>query len=289
MMRMRTNFKLWAFAILLCHPLSSHAGGFAILEQSSEGIGVAYAGSAAGYGDGSEIAYNPAAMAWLPETIVSHSSHFIIPSAEFNNEGSNNPKLGGVPLSGSNGPDAGSVAYVPSVFIAGEFFEDVHLGLGVHSPFGLQTEYDTEWVGRYHAVKSELTTVQITPAISRRFTENFSLGASLNILYADATLTNAIDFGTIGFGQLGPQTATALGLAPQRNDGFASVDGNDWGVGFTLGGAYRYGNDSRVGLAWKTQTQVDLRGSADFTVPSQALALTSTGLFTDQGARAGMD
>ncbi len=278
-----------ALPLLSFSPSNSHAAGFAILEQSAEGIGYAYAGAAAGYGDGSEIAYNPAAMSWLPETIISHSSHLIITSAEFNNEGSSNPMLGGVPLGGSNGPDGGDVNFVPSLYIAGEFFEDVHIGLGVHAPFGLRTDYDREWVGRYHAVTSELKTIQITPAISRKLTDNFSLGASLNAMYAEATLSNAIDFGTIGVGALGPMGAAAAGLAPQMNDGYASVNGNDWGFGFTVGGSYKYGDDSKVGVSWKTQTPIDLKGDADFEVPTAALPLTATGRFVDQTAGASID
>ncbi|MCB0330232.1 MAG: porin [Bdellovibrionales bacterium] len=264
------------------------AAGFAILEQSSEGIGYAFAGAAAGYGDGSEIAFNPAAMAWIPDTHVSANVDLIIPSAEFKNNGSNNPNLGGIALSGSNGPDGGELAAVPSFYVKSELFEGAHFGLGVHSPFGLSTNYDREWVGRYTAVESELRTVSITPAFSFEVTENFAIGGALNVLYTEATLSNAIDFGTIGFGQLGAAQATALGLAPQQNDGFVEVKGDDWSAGFTLGGSYRYGENSKIGLAWKSKIDTDLRGTADFIVPTAAAPLTGTGLFTDTGATAGV-
>lgn len=261
------------------------AAGFALLEQSAEGMGNAYAGSTAGYGDGSEVAYNPAAMSWIQGGVVSHSSHLVVPKAEFTNTGSSNPLLG-IPLSGSDGTDGGEAAYVPSFYYVHQASDDLHLGFGVHTPFGLATKYDDGWVGRYQAIKSELITVSLSPAVSYKVTPDFSIGGALNVLYADAELSNAVDFGTIGFATLGAPTAAALGLSPQMNDGFAKVTGDDWGVGFTLGGSYRYGEDSRVGLAWHSRISMDLSGDADFTVPAAAAPLTATGFFTDTGANA---
>ena len=49
---------------------SAFAGGFAILEQSPEGLGQAYAGSGLGFGDGSSVYYNPAAMTDLKGTTI---------------------------------------------------------------------------------------------------------------------------------------------------------------------------------------------------------------------------
>ena len=288
-----TLFRASAFALSLSLsllslvPNTSQAAGFAILEQSAEGIGYAYAGSVTGYGDGSEIAFNPAAMSYVSGSLLSHSSQLIIPSSKFTNNGSSNVALGGVPIGGGNGPDGGETAYVPSLYFIHELNDTTHVGFGLHSPFGLSTKYDSTWVGRYHAIKSELTTIQLTPAVSYKVCDNISFGASLNIDYVDAELSNAIDLGTVAFSQLGPATASALGLGPQMNDGIGKVTGDDWGVGFTLGATYAYDDmNSRIGLAWRTRTTANLTGDADFTVPSAALPLTATGLFTDTSARA---
>ena len=37
------------------------------------------------------------------------------------------------------------------------------LGLGVNVPFGLKTDWGRTWIGRYHATKSELVTININP------------------------------------------------------------------------------------------------------------------------------
>ncbi len=263
------------------------AGGFHILEQSAEGVGNAYAGSVAGYGDGSEVYVNPAAMSFMEGTKVSFGGHFIIPSSEFSDKGSTN--VVGLPVGGGDGPDGGETAFVPNFYVVHQLNDDWHLGFGVSAPFGLATEYDRQWVGRYQAVESELTNINLTPAVSYKVSDNFSIGAGLNIMYLDATLSNAVDFGSIGVGALGLPTAASLGLLPQQADGFAEVEGDDWAVGFHLGAAYEYAEDSRVGLSWHSRTQSTLTGDAKFEVPSNAAILMSNGLFADSGASANVD
>lgn len=261
------------------------AGGFAILEQSAEGVGNAYAGATAGYGDGSEIAFNPAAMSWIDGTQISHSSQVIITSAEFNNKGSSNV-VSGIPTAGSDGPDGGDASYVPTFYAVSQVTDDLHLGLGVNAPFGLKTEYDEEWVGRYHAVKSDLLTVNVNPAFSYKLTPNFSFGAGANIVYADAELTNMVDYGSIGVATLGLPTAAALGLTPQAADGLAEVTGDDWGYGYNFGFSFRYGEESALGISYHSKVSLDLEGDAKFNMPSSAAILTSTGSFLDTTADA---
>jgi len=280
-------------AAVLGHVQSGHAAGFALLEQSAEGLGSGFAGSTAGYGDGSEAYFNPAAMSQIKNYTASASINMIGPKADFSNSGST---LGFAPIPLGGKDDNTSVAgWVPNAYFVAPVSEDLTVGLGVNSPFGLRTEYDADWVGRYHATQSELTTINISPAISYTAWKcdcggaAFSVGAAANVYYLDATLENAVDFGSIGYGALGAARATQLGLAPQRNDGYAKVDGNDWATGFTLGGLYSYDNNrSSVGLSWHSRVQAELSGDAEFTVPSAARILQASGLFTDTSVTAGV-
>lgn len=269
---------------------TAHAGGFALLEQSAEGVGTAFSGGAGGYGDGSEVFLNPAAMSRIDKITVSASTEIISPRADFSNEGSQ-LSFAPIPLSGADDKSS-TVDAVPNFYVVVPV-DDWRFGFGVNAPFGLRTKYDDpNWVGRYHATNSELMTVNLTPAVSYTVFDDsgtsFAIGAGLNIYYLDATLENAVDFGTIGFATLGAQTASQLGLAPQQNDGYAKVKGSDWATGFTLGGSFNYDTRSTVGVAWHTRVQSTLDGDATFTVPSAAKILTSSGLFTDAGASAGV-
>ena len=63
--------------------------------------------------------------------------------------------------------------------------------MGVGAPFGLKTEYESNWMGRFLGIKSELTTVNVNPSVAFKVNDNISLGAGVNWQRVDATLTNA--------------------------------------------------------------------------------------------------
>jgi long-chain fatty acid transport protein len=267
--------------------MDASAGGFAVLEQSVRGMGQAFAGSTTGFGDGSSAYYNPAAMTNIDRDYASLGTNLIIPHAGFDDRGSNNPSLGGVPLNGHEGGNGGDLANVPNIYLVKGLLDDdrLKLGFAVNSPFGLSSEWDAGWQGRYHALRSELTLVNLNPSVAFEVNKNLSIGAGISVIYADAELTNAVDFGTIGFSALGPQAAGSLGLVPQGSDGFAKVTGDDWGVGYNLGALFTHG-DTQVGFSFRSKVDLTLEGDGAFDVPANATPLTSMGAFTDSAASA---
>ena len=67
---------------------------------------------------------------------------------------------------GNNGGDAGGFNFVPNMYVAIPINKQFAFGLGVNAPFGLTTEYDDGWIGRYQALKSEIKTINVNPAMS---------------------------------------------------------------------------------------------------------------------------
>lgn len=250
--------------------------GYALLEQSVRGLGTAYAGGAAAADDASTVLYNPAGLTLLSGSQAVAGTHVVSPSLRFRNQGS--ADLTGQPLSGGEGGDAGSTLAVPSLYYHRQLTERLHIGLGVFSPFGLSTEYRADWVGRYHAVDSELRSLNINPAVAWRLTDRLSLGAGVNLQYLEADLSNAIDFGTI-FAALG-----AAGMAPQQNDGFVTLEGDSWGWGYNLGALYRFTDETRAGIAYRSHVAHTLRGDAHF---SGVPVSNPTGRFRDTGVETG--
>ena len=59
------------------------------------------------------------------------------------------------PAPKGDGGDAGSLTVVPSFYHAGRR-PDVRIGERINAPFGLKTEYDDDWMGRFVAIESEL-------------------------------------------------------------------------------------------------------------------------------------
>jgi len=255
-----------AFCVLIISAGAAFGAGFALVEQSVSGLGNAYAGGAASAEDATTIFYNPAGLTRLSGQEVIAGGHVIVPSVKFHNEGSTHvlQAYTGQPLSGENGDDGGVTKAVPNLYYSKKINDRLSVGIGINAPFGLATEYDKTWVGRYHAVKSDLMSININPTIAYKLNDNLSVGAGVSAQYIKATLSNAIDFGTLDFlGKLG-LPAHALGLTPQQADGYVELEGDSWGFGFNLGLLYEFTKNTRLGIAYRSQVKHTLKGEADF-------------------------
>lgn len=298
-----SRLKPLALAVALAG-LSGQAGaaGFALIEQSASGLGNAYAGGAAAIDDASVQFFNPAALTEIEGTQTSVALHHIMPTAELQDGATGSVvTLGGAPVTGPTSGDAGVDSFVPNFYYVRDINAQTKFGLGIGVPFGLTTEYDDDWIGRYHAIKSSVMTLNINPAIGYRVNEKLSLGAGISAQYIEAELTSAIDSGSVCYGQVG-QTNPALipalcdtpGLTPanQAVDSYAKVEGDSWGYGFNLGLLYKPTEVTRIGAAYRSEVKQDLEGKADFSLSSEFagfLSAVSSTAFTDTDVTAGVD
>ncbi len=254
--------------------IAAHGAGFALMEHSASGIGRAYAGSAAGANVESSIYYNPAGIASVDSPSVVVGSHLLLTSVEFDG-GSQYPALGGMPLAGGDGGEAGVNAVLPNIYLVTGISDNIAVGLGIFVPFGLAVEYNEGWVGRYHALESSVKTININPTIAWQVSEKLSVGAGFSAQYAEATLSSAIDFGTI------------TGVAPGMLDGKGTMQGDDWGYGFDVGVIYAFTPEYKMGLSYRSSIKHTLEGKARFNVPAPVAGIQAMGLFvnTDGSAK----
>jgi long-chain fatty acid transport protein len=282
-------------ALSLCggHALGS---AFALAEQNVMGLGNAFAGSGATAEDANTLWFNPAGLGRLALTQVEVAAHAVRPSSKLNDNGSQAAAL--QPL-GSTGGDAGDLALVPNLYGMTAITPTLRLGLGINAPFGLKTEYDNGWLGRYQALKSEIKTVNVNPAIGWRATDRFWLGAGLNYQHLKATLTNNVNYSAIlasrGYPQLvaagaiSPAAAQQLSAATAGLDSFASITADDGAWGWNLGAMWSFNGDannevgaSRLGLAYRSKIKYTLEGTVSFdnpaipTLPGNFAPLTGT-------------
>jgi len=252
-----------AMSCVLLSSGSAMGSGFAIIEQSAASAGYAYAGVAAAAQDASTIFFNPAGMALQSGNELQLGAHYIIPKADFKNQGSTTVLT--TPLSGGNGGDGGKAAVVPNLFYMHSFSEKWTAGIGMTAPFGLTTEYDDGWVGRYHGLKSKLSTLDINPSVAYKINDQWSVGVGVSIQEAKADLSNAIDYGTaLVAGGLAPPSAS------QNLDGKAEVDGDDWGVGANVGLIFEPLAGTRLGVHYRSKIDHTLEGDANFYTPAAA-------------------
>jgi long-chain fatty acid transport protein len=225
-------------------------------------MGTAYAQGSSGLDDASTIYFNPAGMTRLPGSRATGGIHIVDSNVDFKGSAIYNPEHpgfaggppAGAPISGDGDIDIGLTEPVPNFYFSHEYGNRWWVGLGVNAPFGLKTDYDSDWVGRYHADKSELLTININPSVAFRIDEHASIGFGISAMYADAELTNWVD------AALDPE----LGLLPGSLDLKAKVTGDDWGFGFNGGVLLEPSPRTRLGLHYRSQVDLELEG--DFSV-----------------------
>lgn len=265
---------------------NAFSSGFALIEFGGSGMGNAYAGAAAVAEDASTVQFNPAGMVLLEGSQLVGALHVILPSADFKDQASTSAALlGSSQLSGHN-DDGGRNAFVPNLYYVTDINEKMKFGFGMNTSFGLATKYDDNWIGRYHAVESDVATVNFNPSISYKVDEKLSYGVGITAQYIHVTLSSAIDMGAICFAALGATSCGTLGLAPQSNDGFVKLTGENWAFGWNAGVLYQLSNATRVGLAYRSEMTQEVTGDADFSIPGSAVFATSSGAFIDTGLSA---
>lgn len=241
---------------------ASHGAGFAIIEQSVTGLGRAFAGSAAVAEDASTLFFNPAGMTYLDRAEMNLALNYIAPKSEFRDEGSS---IGGLmPLTGGTAGDAAENAIVPNFYYAHPINDRTVVGLGISAPFGLVTDYNDTWIGRYHAVRSDLKTVNINPAIAFKADDKWSLGFGINAQYIDLELSQMADLGAAaGF----PQNTSGF-----NTDAKVKLEADDWSWGYNLGLIYQATEATRIALAYRSKVSHHLTGKGKIKVPDNPVA-----------------
>jgi long-chain fatty acid transport protein len=247
---------------------------FALQENSGSGLGNAFAGGSAVAEDASTIWANPSGMAKLPALQAAAAIHIITPSNKFRNDGSIAASF--QPLGGDGG-DAGSTNFVPNLYVNVPINPQWNFGLGVNAPFGLKTEYDNGWLGRFHGIKSEIKTINVNPALSWKIVPTFAVGVGVDWQRIDATLTNNVNY-SAGLAQAAA-TAAAQGLIPaglvptiisntSGLESFADIDADDDAWGWNIGALWDVTPNTRIGAHYRSSIKYKVSGNVSFDNPA---------------------
>lgn len=200
--------------------LEAGATAFQLREGSATALGAAVAGRSASDRDVSFSLYNPAALAGVTRLELSSGVSGLLIRGDARAD---------VTVPGFRSSDDPSKdAVIPSFALGWRVSPEFVVGVAVDSPFGLVTEYSSDFVGAFDAVRSELTTITVTPQVAWQILPNFAIGAGVMVQYADAELQNR-----------GP-------------NGVQSVSGDGFDVGFTLGFQLEPVAGTRIGAVVQT-------------------------------------
>ena len=246
-------------------PASVMAGGFSLNEQSASQMGVANAGAAANPENATTVLFNPAGMSQLSGTNISFGAAVLDIDAEAKSGAKAVNQLGG-DVEGSRGGDIADPAVLPNFYLTHEINDSIDVGFGIHAPYGLAADYDNDFLGRYFADKTELTAIAFTPSIAINNGKGLSMGATLNIMYAEGRLSKFQDIRG-GLVQRGLPPAQANGLATQYEQAFgapyADIEGDDVAINFRVGFLYELSEQTQIGLTAQTGTEFELEGEIE--------------------------
>ena len=222
-----------------CAVPQAFGSGFGIFTQGASALGQADAVIA--HPDGpSAVFFNPAMMTKLPGTQVEIGTTLIFPNRDY------------TAPDGSTASTRDTVFTPVTFYLTHAFNDKVSAGLGVFNPFGLATDWGSDWQGRFIATKSELTTWNINPVVAYRIFPRLSAAAGLDIVFLDATLENKA-----------PPNVLVPFESAQK------FDGSGVGVGYNFGVYYEVTDEISLGASYRSEVEIDADG--DFT--STALPL----------------
>ena len=222
------------------------AAGFQII-PTVNAIGRYMAGNGIAGDEIGDLYFNPAGSSLQPRTGCEVGFIFLTLENEFNDQGSSITAK--TPLGSLTQPAYGiddttsDDGYLVTNFCSFHTRDPrLSLGIGLMPTFGLRSRYDSRWIGRYHAVDSELVTVNFNPSASYQLSDTLALGAGISVEYADATLSQAV---FTGFG---------------NPDGMARVDGDDFGFGYNIGAIWQANRTLRFGASFRSKIDHTLDG-----------------------------
>jgi len=265
---MTSRPTLTTLALLLTGALAprAFASGFQLREQSPSAQGSAFAGVSAASADIGGMFFNPATLTTFEGFQCLLGASAVSPRAELEGASARRATaLGGGPISGaSSHPDSAKNALLPNLYAMWSPTEDLRLGLSLNSPFGLVTQYDSGFIGRYHALKSDLQTVDLALNAAYRLHPSLSLGASLIYRRVDAELSNAVDFGSI-------LAAIGQPVLPGSADGQATIKGDAALLGFKAGLVFRPTPEFSLGIAYHGSSKPKVEGTVHYDYPNPAV------------------
>ena len=227
-----------AVLMLVVGAASAHAGGLWLYEEATPDMGVGGAGRQAAGFDASTASGNPAAMTRLDRSQMEGGFLGLYVDAQFDVENSDNGDNGG----GNAGyfSPAGTLYYVHNVS------PDLKLGLGVGSYFGLGVSYSNEWAGKYYVQSASFTTAAVNPTIGYRIAPWLSVGGGVSLVHG--ALSERVAVNTIA----------------EPGDGRLKYDASDMGYGYNLGVLFELSPQTRVGVTYVSQVNLDFKDEMRF-------------------------
>lgn len=228
---------------------SGYPAGFTIYSQDATATAMGNCFTAIA-DNASAVFYNPAGMNQLEGTQLRSGFHLVFPNTSF------------------RGAESGERTDMETDFSAlmmGYFThkinDKVSIGGGIFTPFGMVTEWPSDWEGATVSYYSKMRTFCVNPAVSVQVHPRLSLAVGVDYVYADFKIRRAID----------PNQMIGLPLGIPL--GKITLDGSDYAWGYNLGLLFHINDRWKLGIAYRSKLKFEFDGHAHYRLPPFLQAL----------------
>ena len=242
---------------------SAGAQGFGVYEHDACAMGRAGTGVANPCDNATALFFNPAALVnpnapsrWQ----LSVGGTLIAPRFTYRDS------VRGTDISGT----ANNIP-VPNFYITRQFSPRVAGGVGVFAPYGLVSEWETDFEGRFLGYRSDLKTIYIQPTVAVRFNDKLSLGVGLDFIHSIVDLKQRVDLSTQAAAP--GVTFASLGIPSGTDFADAHIHGSSNSATLHFGIQVRPMSRVTFGARYLMRSLADIQGEATFTQVSTGIIL----------------
>jgi long-chain fatty acid transport protein len=238
--------KTALFAASLSSSLS-YAGGLFLYDIGTDNNGLSNAGAAARAQGPSTIASNPAGLTYLAGDQATAAAQLLFGDITYDSDSSTN-------VDGKNSGNVLGLTPGAAFFVSHQIDDKWSAGFGSYGDFGLSVDFGNDWKGRYFVQDATLLGLSMVPTLSYKANDQWSFGVGAKAMYGILQTQMAID-------------ETPLNRL-DRQDGQLKYEDTTWGYGANVGVIYQPKPETRIGLTYTSQ--IDLNFEDNITVNSSA-------------------
>lgn len=235
---------------------NARAQGFSVYEHDACAMARGGAGVAAPCNSASAVFFNPAGVlggqqAWNLQAGVT----LIRPTGSFTDSATRAENK----LKDATYP-------VPSGYLTHQFSSRLAAGIGVFAPYGLTTDWNPDFPGRYLAYKTTLASIYVQPTVAVEVVPGLQIGVGADYVHSSAKVHRRLDASAQSETVSGTTiTLGMLGVPPNTDfaDVLFDVSGNGWGG--HAGILWKPTDRLSLGARYLSQVKINFTGTATFT------------------------
>ncbi len=232
---------------MLCSPC--YPAGFQIYNQdaTAAAMGNCFTSIA---DNGSAVFYNPAGINQLEGTQLRTGFNLVFPDTSFRGA-----------ESGKRTDAENDMSTLMTGYITHKVNDKVSIGGGIFTPFGMVSEWTSQWEGATVSYYSDMRTFCVNPVVSIQVHPRLSLAVGIDYLYSDFKIRRVID----------PNQMIGLPLGIPL--GKITLDGFDDTWGYNLGLLFHINDRWKLGVAYRSSLKLEFDGHAHYHLPPVLQAL----------------